>query len=565
MALKNKINNLKECFDNNVLYDTYYNSEIDDNVIYLESRNGQDFTGNIFKITEELSTGIYGDFKIYVYATNNIKSKIESFEKNYKLNITKIITDENEAVNILHKAKYIFTDSGIRSKYIKKHGQIFINIWHGTPLKFMGFDNPSEQPSVGIIQRTFFFSDYMLFPNGYMMDIMTHAYMIDKIYEGKFLLEGYPRNSVFLDNNSNIKDKLNLTDKEIFVYMPTFKGIIIDRKDEKQKKDVDEFLNELNLKLNDNQILFVKFHPYNQFQIDFSKFNHIRAFPEGFETYDILNITDVLITDYSSIFFDFANTKRKIIIFNYDEKEYLKDRGLYFPLEDLPFPKVQNINDLILELNSPKNYDDMEFVNRFCKNESIDSVKHICETVINGKNTCRYEIIKNTNKNILIYVGAMDNNQVKNQLIQMLEKLDKDVNIFISFKPWADNIKENYLKLFNDIPKDVEFLPLSYNIAPTFKEKIELNKFIKKDIPLKENLIKLFNRSYKRQYGNFQFDLIIDFLSNDLEQSLIFACSNLNTAIIKNEETNPKVYNQFDEIYNLSEFNLKKILNEEIE
>ena len=140
MVIKNKINNLKECYNNEIIYNSYY-SNIDGNIIYLESRNGYDFAGNIFKITEELSSGRYGDFEIYVYATNRIKSKIELFKKNYKLNITKIITDENEAVKILHKAKYIFTDSGIRSKYIKKPGQIFINMWHGTPLKFMGFDN----------------------------------------------------------------------------------------------------------------------------------------------------------------------------------------------------------------------------------------------------------------------------------------------------------------------------------------------------------------------------------------------------------------------------------------
>lgn len=564
MALKNKINNLKECFDNNALYNSYYNDKIDENIIYLESRNGHDFTGNIFKITEELSSDIYGNFKIYVYATSHVKSKIELYKKNYKLNITKIITDEDEAVKTLHKAKYIFTDSGIRSKYIKKEGQIFINMWHGTPLKFMGFDNPTEQPYVGIIQRTFLFSDYMLFPNEYMMNIMTHSYMIDKIYKGKFLLEGYPRNSVFLDDNSNIKNKLDFKDKEIFVYMPTFKGIITDRKDEKQKNDVEEFLYELNLKLNDNQILFVKFHPYNQSKIDFSKFNHIMAFPEGFETYDVLSIADVLITDYSSVFFDFANTRRKIIIFNYDEKEYFKDRGLYFPLEDLPFPKVQNINDLINDLNSPKNYDDTKFVNEFCKYDSIDSVKRICETVINNKNSCEYEIIKNSNKNILIYVGSMENNQVINQLTQLLEKIDKHVNLFISFKPWDKNIKENYLNLFNYFPKNVEFLPLSYNLAPTFREKIDLNNFIKNDIPLKENLIKLFNRSYKRQYGDFKFDLIIDFLSNDLEQSLIFACSNLNNVIVKDEETNPKVFNQYDKIYDISKINIEDIITGDI-
>ena len=86
----------------------------------------------------------------------------------------------------------------------------------------------------------------------------------------------------------------------------------------------------------------------------------------------------------------------------------------------------------------------------------------------------------------------------------------------------------------------------------------------KKDIPLKKNLIKLFNKSYKRQYGNFKFDLIIDFLSNDLEQSLIFACSNLNTVLVKNKETNHKIYNQFDKIYDIDNINIEDILPSDI-
>ena len=440
MAFKNKINNLKECLENNTLYDNYYKCDIDDDIIYLESRNGQDFTGNIFRIVEEISSGDYGNFKIYVYATEDVKSKIELFQKNYNLDIYKVISDKKEAVKILFRAKYIFTDSNIQYKFIKKPGQIFVNTWHGTPLKLMGFDNPSERLSIGIIQRAFFFSDYLLYPNDFMMDKMTTSYMIDKIYPGKILLEGYPRNSVFL-NKSTLKDKLGLSDKEVFIYMPTYKGTVANRKDEKQKRDVNAFLNKLDLKLNDNQVLFVKFHPFNQSQIDFSSFSHIKAFPEGFENYDVLNTADVLITDYSSVFFDFANTKRKIILFNYDEQEYLKDRGIYIPLEDLPFPKVQSIDDLIHELNTPKNYDDSEFVSEFCKYESVDSVKRICNRVLNNENDSKYKIIENSKKNILIYVGSMENNKALNQLIQMLRQLDENVNVFISYKTCSQNIK----------------------------------------------------------------------------------------------------------------------------
>ena len=105
MALMDKINNLNECADNTAIYKSYYNDKIYENIIYLESRNGQDFTGNIFRIVEEISSGDYGNFKIYFYSTEDVKSKIELFQKNYNLDIYKVISDKKEAVKILFRAK----------------------------------------------------------------------------------------------------------------------------------------------------------------------------------------------------------------------------------------------------------------------------------------------------------------------------------------------------------------------------------------------------------------------------------------------------------------------------
>lgn len=558
MVLKEKLQNLTDCRENTKIYNVYLNESIDENIVYLESRNGNDFTGNIFRIAEELSSGEYGDFEIYAFANNEVKSKIREFQKNYNLNIKKIITDANEACRILERAKYIFTDSGINSKFIKRDGQVMVNLWHGTPLKLMGFDNPSEQPNIGIIQKSLLYSDYLLYPNEYMMDIMLKAYMIDKIYPGVILLEGYPRNSVFLDDSKHLEFKrlLGLEDKEVFVYMPTFKGIVSDRKDEKQRDDVDRFLEKIDASLNDNQVLFVKLHPYNQSKIDFSKFSKTRAFPKGYENYDLLNASDCLITDYSSVFFDFATTKRKIIIFNYDEEEYIKDRGFYMPLDALPFPKVKTVEALIGELNLDKNYDDEEFITKYCGFDSINCAEDVCRAVINNENSCAIRNIENSNKNILIYAEGLEDNDSTNSLVQWLEGIDKSkYNIFISFKRWHDNIKKNHLDTLKRFPQDVEFLPLSYNTTPTVKEKLNLNKFVKdmNNNELYDSLKGFFEKSFKKQYGHVKFDLVIDYNTSNPIDSLIFANSGFKNAVVMGDNSNKDVCSRFDKIYNIGD------------
>lgn len=558
MALIDKLHNFNDCRANSKIYDAYYNEDIDNQIVYLESRNGQDFTGNIFRIAEELSTGNYGDLKIYVYATGEVKSKINSFEKNYDLKIHKVITDENEACRILERAKYIFTDSGIRPKYIKKDGQVMTNTWHGTPLKLMGFDNPSEQPNLGIIQKSLLYSDYLLYPNIYMMEIMLDAYMIGKIYPGKILIDGYPRNGVFLDDARRMEFRkiLGVEDKEVFAYMPTFKGIVDDRKDIKQRDDVDGFLEKIDSNLKDDQILFVKFHPYNQSKIDFSKFDNIRPFPAGYETYDVLNASDCLITDYSSVFFDYATTKRKIIIFNYDEEEYLKDRGIYIPLEELPFPKAEEIEGLIGELNLSKDYDDSDFIDYFCSFDSINSAKAICGTIFDSENACQYKIIENPNKNILIYGEGLEDNDSTNSLIELIGSIDTTrYDVFISFKRWHQNIKENHIAALRRFPDNVDFLPLAYNITPTVAEKINLDKFLKDtdDSKLYESVRPLFEKSFKKQYGNIGFDLVIDYNTQNPVESLIFANCGYENAMYISNDSNKDIYTRFDKVYELGE------------
>ena len=503
MGFKSKLLDFKEGVANSMIYNAYYNSDLDDDLIYLESRDGLDFTGNIFRIVEELSTGKYGDFKIHVHAKPHIADKIRALQKNYNLKIDKIITKEALATRTLEKAKYIFTDSGIRPKYVKRQGQIFVNTWHGTPLKVMGRDNTGEEYRVANVQHPLLSSDYLLYPNDYMMERMLNAFMIEKIYPGKMLLEGYPRNSIFF-TESKLKSELDLNAYEIFVYMPTFRGVLMDRDDEGQRDDVESYLAEIDERLDDKQILFAKLHVLNASQIDFSKFDHIRPFPEDYEVYDILNMADVLITDYSSVFFDFANTERKIILFNYDEADYESYRGFYFPLDDLPFPKVSNADELLEELNSPKDYDDTDFIDRFCQYDNPDACKNILRTVIKNENASTVRQISHDNKRLLIYAGNLNDS-----IIDKLNRIDLDgFDSFLTYKQWDDYISDNHERIFRRIPESIEILPFRFNLTPTIFER-------KKSKALLE-------RSFEKQFPNVHFDKFIDLTDGSDEISQMF-------------------------------------------
>ena len=533
MGFKQKIRNIKDCKDNSSIYDVYYKENIDESLIYFESRNGRDFAGNVLRIIEEISTGRYGDFTIHVFAKPAVKLRIEEFKKNYNLKIDRIITSEKEASKTLEKAKYIFTDSGIQYKYVKRPSQVFIDLWHGTPLKLMGIDYASEIASIGHIQHPLLSSDYLLYPNEYMMDIMLRAYQIEKIYPGKIILEGYPRNTVFFDDKRRleVKEKLGFEDREVFIYMQTYRGEV--QKIDDNRDFIVEFLAKMDEMLDENQLLIAKLHPYDESNIDYSNFNNVISFPEGFETYDVLNVCDVLITDYSSVLFDFANTGKKIILYNYDEENYLSSRGIYIPLDELPFSKVQDADALINELNTPKNYDDNDFLEKFCILDNIDAAERLCRHIFTNENVCEEMEIENSKENILIYPG-----KITDSFINFAQTISEKYNIFITYNQWDAYFKENCAEIIEMLPENVELLPFRFNLTPTFDEKKDYNRyFASSDMECPDSLNKLFKRSYDKQYQNIDFKAIIDFDATNPNVSSMFALSNSNSIIWIHEDT----------------------------
>lgn len=546
---KKDIKRFKQHFINDLIYYNYYHRKIDNNLVFVDSRQGNDFTGNVLRIVEELSTGKYGNFKIQVYAKSGVEDRIKELKKNYNLKIDKIISKESLATRTLEKAKYIISDYNLPTKYVKRDGQIFLNTWHEIPFKLMGKDNIGEEHLIGDLQYPLLSSDYLVCPNDFMKETLTDAYMIEKIYPGKVLMEGFPRNGVFLDESLRfeLKSKLGLDEYEIFAYVCD------------NNHNLNEDLIQIDGNLKDNQLLLLKFNNHDESLIDFSKFDHIMSFPTGYESYDIVNMADILITDDSSVFFDFAATKRKIILFCFDENQ-----EFYIPLSDLPFPKVKSVNNLLLELNSAKNYDDDEFIDKFCKNNRLNSAENICRHVFKNEKVCNEVMVKNDKENILIFVGTLLNNGITASVKNLLSKIDNNrYNIFLSYRQWDDNIIENHEEIFKTLPENIEFLPLNSRITPTVMESSKHDKFFftDKKVPFDKTLSNLFKRSYDKQYFPLDFKIVINYDGYNKNELLIFAHSGVKNAVwVHNDmlqEIKTRANQNFDilqEAYSVSDY-----------
>ena len=554
---------------NTICYFIYDNFKLDENLVFIESRDGLDFTGNMFRIAEELSKEKYKHLKIYVYAKGDVQNLIKELKQNYKLKDIHIIDREAKAVAIMERAKYIVSDSGIPWRYVKRKGQIVLNTWHGTPLKLMGKYVDAEKHAIGTVQHFFLSSDYLLYPSVYMKEKMLDSFMVENVLSGKVLLGGYPRNSVFfnVDRRSYLRKVLGLDNKIVYAYLPTHRGSLVNMKNKQQLDLVIDYLTELDAKMNNNQVLFVKLHVFNQSKIDFAQFEHVKPFPGDYETYDVLNATDCLITDYSSVLFDYANTRNKIILFTYDEEEYFEDRGTYFSLEELPFPKVKNVEDLLEEMNISKNYDDEDFIDKFCTYDRADATELLCEHVFRGNSFLKEEVVGNGKENVLVMGGSLAKNGITTALVSLLNNADTDKrNYFVTYNRWEIN---NSPERVNIIPKHISYLPMMNAQEYTLWEKYIFNKYAKEtnkvDIP--DSLKNLFKREVNRYFFGVKFSHIIQFDGYGINVNLLFNAINcpksvfvhndmvreLKTRRFQHYPTLFNIYNDFDNVAVVSE------------
>ena len=272
---------VRNCQKNSYYVKHYEKDALDDKLIMLESKNGGDLAGNIFHILRALSADEYSDYKVCLIVNKQNKERLMKLVKDNEFRKVEFVELHSKRYfQVISRAKYIFTDTSLERIYIKKKGQIITNTWHGTPLKKMGKHVEDRIYAMGNVQKNLLMADYLVYPNDFMRERMVEAYELSELYQGTILCEGYPRNSVFFDENagSEIRSQLGLENKSVFIYMPTWRGLLTKKESDKLIFSIAYFMKPLDEMLDDDQVLYIKLHPFVNKEIDLSGYKHIRPY-----------------------------------------------------------------------------------------------------------------------------------------------------------------------------------------------------------------------------------------------------------------------------------------------
>lgn len=539
MKLKKVIKKLNNGYIAKCNYIKYYKKcKLDSKMILLEAQQGKEYNGNMYYIAKELATNEeYKDYKIYMSIIKDKLKEAKKFFLNKNLSRIEFIQrDTNKYYRIISTAKYLINDNTFLPFFIKKEGQVYLNTWHGTPLKSLGKKIKNDFHNIGNTQRNFIMADYLLYPNEYTRNHMIEDYMISNLCDNNVILEGYPRNTAFFDYDmrEKIRKEYSLEGKQIIAYMPTWRGTLSGQNSNIQEMNLEYIFEEMEDKLSENQIFYVNLHPIEKATVDFSKYNKVKPFPAEYETYEFLNIADILVTDYSSVFFDFLNTGKKIILYTYDKESYLSDRGLYMELEELPFPIVDKMKDLIKEINSEKNYDDNKIRTEFCKYDKKDATKILCKKFIkNEKVDINIEKNKgNGKKNIFIYGGRLACNGITTSLKNLIASIDKSKNNYYIIID--TNIIKQDLNQLQELSEYVDYMAVKGRMNLTLFQKIIFFLYKYKCINTKMYLKfteKAYQYEIKRIFANAKVDSIIQFSGYGYKKIILFSEMDCNKII----------------------------------
>ncbi|WP_353843864.1 glycosyltransferase [Brevibacterium sp. RIT 803] len=433
----------------------------------------------------------------------------------------------------LESSQYLVNNATFPAEFVKRPDQTYINMWHGTPLKKMGYDIEGGADGARNVLRNFMSADYLLSQNSFMTNQMyLNAYKLNNVYTGAIIEEGYPRSDRMFKADAGAVARQSLKDrgietagKKVLLYAPTWRGESFYRPsaDASRLKATLAALR-ANPEL-DGWVILLKAHQviFDQLVEDpeFSDFLIHNDVPAN----EALAITDLLITDYSSIFVDYLATGRPVAFHIPDSDSYASDRGVYLETSELPGPvsrSVEELNENVAKLRDQSGFESAfpDECERYAKlsteltpHDDGEAGMRVLDIVFGGRES-GYNVkrgFSDGRKKIVIYLGGMITNGITSSALNLLNSIDSseyDITAFFYRSNQRDR-KENAAM----IPRHVRQLIRDPSILqlPLLGSMQELDKASVGDMPDSDKDTAVWDWEWRRIFGHAEFDAAVDF------------------------------------------------------
>jgi len=260
-------------------------------------------------------------------------------------------------VYYLAAAGHIICNAILPEYLTRREGQRYLNTWHGIPYKTLGRNAARARFGSATGLGTFLKATHVVTPCEFMTNALLSSYSMSGASTALIAETGYPRIDLTVNADSDsvagLREQLGVVVdgdgapvRPVVMYAPTWRS-----EDGSDTVDTEQLLHDLETLAHlDIQLIYRGHHRIGRLIKDSAigdRVGHVIVPPQEISSNELLAAVDILITDYSSIFFDFLPTGRPIIHYLYDLDDYASARGLNLGVEDLPGVVARDAAELV--------------------------------------------------------------------------------------------------------------------------------------------------------------------------------------------------------------------------
>lgn len=514
---------------------SYEHYSIDNQIIFYESLSGARMMDSPFAIFENIFNK--SNFKNYthVWVVNSyhvIPDKYRSIN-----NIIFVKRKSDAYFKYISSSKYLICNSTFDPYVVRKPNQLYLQTSHGIFYKTVGRDSVGSPIGVAGSTRNLLQATHIIVPNEYMSEKQPKSYSIRGIHSGEIAKIGYPRIDVTLNITDEAKrqiaSRLGIqTTKKIVLYVPTWRG---ETKSD-NRFDSNQLIEDLNrLAELDVNVVF-RGHAISNRLLKNTKFpENVIIPPADILTNELLGLADIVISDYSSVFFDFLVTNRPIIHYLYDVDVYTKERGLNLTEDELPGTVVKTSEQLKaavaskLEDNTPSSHY-LAAKKRFCPYDDGRSTERVVEWFFYD-NSADVNFVSESNSAKSLYLIGNLRDKIKfSKLVSDLNNRQESDDI--SSLLFSSQVSKNKDKrsLVSELDSNVNFIVHDKNMPTTIEDAFAINYFQSNGEFLNKRMEATYNHAYRREarrlFGDSEFNQIHNYETdsdyyNGLQENII--------------------------------------------
>ena len=388
-------------------------------------------------------------------------------------NVVFVPLHSTEYMQYLATAGYLVNNVSFAPYFVRRREQRYLNTWHGTPFKTLGRSMRGGLLDYENLQRNFQLSTTLMAPNELTRWALIEDHDLLDVYRGRTIVAGSPRLDTSLtmsgQDRKALRGRLGMAEddeRRLVLFAPTWRGGV-----SKRELDREALLADLTAMASRDDVLVV----YRAHRLSEKLLTGVdlpvSVVPKDIDTNELLAAVDVLVTDYSSILFDFLPQKRPIVLYMHDIEDYRAERGLYLDPEEVPGLACYDRGELASAIGralAGEGIADEEVLARYCPYEDGRASARLARFFFDDDNDLGPRAIIRDHaldpalgdgackRRTLLFHASMIPNGIASAFLALLEALDPSLySVNLIVEPSVLRGDEDRQEIFRRLPRHV--------------------------------------------------------------------------------------------------------------